>query len=80
MKLKEKKQLQQAFTFSAADIDTAADFVMDSLTELGLPGKDALRTRLSVEEVLLNWQSAQGLQDTYTVSVSRRFGRILLTL
>ena len=39
MKLKEKKRLQQAFTFSAADIDTAADFVMDSLTELGLPAK-----------------------------------------
>ena len=72
--------LRGSFTFSPDDIDAAADFVSDGMAQLGLDRKEALRRRLSVEEVLLNWQGAAGLDGTYTVELSRRLGRVGLAL
>jgi len=85
MKKKTVKRIVQNFTFSSEDIDAASDFIFETLNRFGLDRKDALRTRLSAEEVLLNWQSAAALQADpphagCVIEISRRFGRISLTL
>lgn len=80
MKKEKRAPLRGEFTFSPAEVDAAADFVGAGLAGLGLDRKAALRTRLSVEEVLLNWQGRPGLEEGFTVELSRRLGRVLLTL
>ena len=68
------------FSLTPEDVDAAADFVAEGLTELGLDGRDALRNRLSVEEVLLNWLDAEGLEHSFSVELGRRLGRVTLAV
>ena len=78
--LRRTQPLRRGFTFAAEDIDAAAAFVDEGLAGLGLDGRAALRSRLSVEEVLLNWQGAEGLEPSYSVELGRRWGRAELTV
>lgn len=80
MELQKRRFLRGTFDFSPQGIGAAADFVGQGLEALGADHKDALRNRLSVEEVLLNWQRQTGLNAHYTVELARRMGRVLLTL
>lgn len=75
-----KKYYQREFTFSAEDIDLTSEFIEETLAAFDLPGKDVLRTRLSLEEILLNWRDKEGLGESYTVEISRRLGRISLAV
>ena len=80
MERKHRSFLKNTFDFSPEGIAAAADFVGEGLEGLGLGHKEALRNRLSVEELLLNWQQTPGLDGRYTVELTRRWGRVLLTL
>ena len=80
MELQKRRFLRGTFDFSPQGIGAAADFVGQGLEALGADHKDALRNRLSVEEVLLYWQRQTGLNAHYTVELARRMGRVLLTL
>ena len=68
------------FPLTSEGIDRAADLVGEELKKLGLDSRDALRNRLSVEEVLLAWQPEAGLEDRFTVELGRRFGRATLAV
>ncbi len=69
----------QSFPLTDVGIDAAADFVGDGLEKLGLSRKNALRHRLSTEEVLLHWQTRMGA-DSFCCCLDRRMGRVMLTL
>lgn len=77
---KQNKPLCQTFTFAPRDIDAATAFVESGLTQLGLPHNTALRNRLMVEEVLLDWRQEEGMEPSYTVALYRRFAQVCLTL
>ena len=71
---------QNRFSLTPEGIDRASALVEEGLEALGADHRDALRRRLSVEEVLLAWQRAGGLSDTFTVELGRRFRRITLAV
>ena len=49
-----------SFLLTAENIDLAAEKVMSYLQRLDLQNKEAIRLRLSVEEVLLSWLEVVG--------------------
>jgi len=75
------KHYRKDFTLIPENIDSAADFADETLQMFSLPRKEVLRIRLSLEEILLRWyDNASNLKDKFTVDISRRFGRITLTV
>ena len=72
-----RKARRRAFALSPEGIDSASDFIAETLDGYGIPRRDALRTRLSFEEVLLGWsQGNQTAPSEVTVEISYRFGRV----
>lgn len=75
------KHYRKDFTLIPENIDSAADFADETLQMFSLPRKEVLRIRLSLEEILLRWyDNVSNLKDKFTVDISRRFGRITLTV
>ena len=70
----------ESFPLTPDGIDRAAEFVERELEALGADHKDALRDRLSVEEVLLDWRGAPGLAQDVTVELGRRLRRLTLAV
>ena len=68
------------FPLSPDGIDQAAAFVGVEMDALGADRRDALRNRLSVEEVLLAWAQGEGLADTVTIELGRRLHRVTLAV
>ena len=68
-------------TLSEANIDAASQMISDFLVDRNIPSKDALRIRLSAEEVLLQYLNAFG-GSNFTLRTSKRFRtyRIELTV
>ena len=53
----ETKDLGLKLFLEDAKIDAAAERITEYLTELGLERKEVMRLRLSVENILLAWQT-----------------------
>ena len=75
------KHFRKEFTLTPENIDAAADFADETLELFALSRKEALRIRLSLEEILLNWsEKASVLSEKFSVDITRRFGRIMLSV
>lgn len=70
----------ERFSLTPGGIDRAAEFVKAGMEALGADRRDALRNRLSVEEVLLAWQKAGGTDDFAVVELGRRLRRLTLAV
>ena len=68
------------FPLTYEGVDQMSDLVQEALAASGLAQRDILRTRLSLEEVLLAWIDAGALDGPCELEVLRRFGRVSVTL
>ena len=69
------EKIDRRFNLNGAEIDRCAEEVFRYLTESRIDRKEALRIRLSLEEVLLVWLEKLGAGTEVKVLCSRRFGR-----
>ncbi len=75
--------IKKQFTLSAEGIDNASDFIAEELGKVKVSKRDALRLRLSVEEILLVWHKSdktEKTEKTVTIELTKRFKRINLSL
>ncbi len=68
------------FPLTYEGVDQMSDLVQEALAASGLAQRDVLRTRLSLEEVMLAWIDAGTLEGPCELEVLRRFGRISVSL
>lgn len=66
----------EQFNFSNADIDIACDKVGKFLEKAGVERREALRTKLSFEETLLEYQAKFGENALFDVRCTKRFPAI----
>ena len=69
------KQREEDYLLSTQAIDRLSQICSDSLTEAGADGKDILRIRLSLEEILSGWLSRLGENTPCFCRTGTRFGR-----
>ena len=69
------QSLERRFYLNAVEIDNCSEQVYDYLTQRNIPRKEALRIRLSVEEVLLTWLEKLGAGTEIKLLCSRRLGK-----
>lgn len=79
---KEKKDalVKGSFPLTPLGIDQMSELAEEALASFGVERRDSLRTRLSLEEVLLSWIQMDGLSSTFELEVSRRLGRVNVAL
>lgn len=68
------------YTLTNAAIDEISERVGDFLAGQKTAEKDRLRIRLSLEDILLNWQGHFGEGTVCTLRYGRQFGRAFLAL
>ena len=68
------------YTLNYTNIDAVSDLVTQFLTGEGVSAKDALRTRLSVEEILLKYLGHFGEDKPFEVVTARRFRTLRIEL
>lgn len=66
----------ETFNFSNSNIDLACERVGDFLTKSGVDRREALRQKLTLEEVLLEYQSKFGEETTYKLKCVKRLSAI----
>ena len=66
----------EAFNFSNSNIDLACEEVGKFLASAGVDRREALRLKLTFEEVLLEYQSKFGEDATYKLKCIKRFSAI----
>lgn len=71
--------MQQDFVLNFESVDLIAQAVTDYCDKLRIAPKDALRYRISAEEVLNKWIAAQ-IGETVIFRTGKRFGRPYITL
>ena len=64
------------YHFSNNDIDLACEEVGVFLTTVGVEKREALRVKLTVEEVLLEYQAKFGEEATYKLKYTKRLSAI----
>ena len=69
-----------SFILTAENIDLAAEKVMSYLQRLKLENKEAIRLRLSVEEILLSWQAKLTDNKEVALSCYMRLGQPVIRL
>ena len=69
-----------SFILTAENIDLAAEKVMSFLQRLELENKEAIRLRLSAEEVLLSWQAKLTERQEVELSCYMRLGQPVIRL
>ena len=74
------KEVGYSFFLEDEQVDIAADKIMDYLLAVGLERKEALRIRLSAEEILLSWQNHFGKTAKTQLSCYSRLGQQLIGL
>ena len=70
----------QKYPLTAASIDLISEKVDACLSELKMEGKNRLRIRLSMEEVLLKWRDSFGEEAICTFKTGVRFGKPYISL
>ncbi|MBQ7025525.1 MAG: cation:dicarboxylase symporter family transporter, partial [Peptococcaceae bacterium] len=70
----------QQFTLINEHIDRISEMVEGFLAEAELEQKNILRTRFAIEEALLNYQGALGVDTAVKINCVKRFGRIRVEL
>ena len=65
----------EQYNFSNSNIDLACEEVGEFLSKVGVERREALRTKLTFEEVLLEYQSKFGEEATFKVRLPRRQGQ-----
>lgn len=78
--MKSLKDLRTEYTLDAESIDRISDQVGDFLGSLGLDEKNIIRTRISIEEMLLTWKDAFGGRRPLLFQCGRRFTRPYIRL
>lgn len=78
--MKSPKELRTECTLDAESIDTISDQVGDFLESLGIDEKNIIRTRISVEEMLLTWKDAFGDRRPLLFKCGKRFTRPYIRL
>lgn len=68
------------YTFSNTDIDLACEAVGEFLAKVGVDRREALRTKLTFEEVLLEYQDALGEDAEFSVRLLRRLSSIKIEI
>ena len=66
----------ETFNFSNSNIDLACEEVGKFLASAGVDRREALRLKLTFEEVLLEYQSKFGEDATYKLKCIKRFSAI----
>ena len=66
----------ETFHFSNSDIDLACERVGEFLAKSGVERREALRIKLTFEEVLLEYQAKFGEETTYKLKCTRRLSAI----
>ena len=66
----------EQYNFSNSNIDLACEAVGEFLAKVGVERREALRTKLTFEEVLLEYQSKLGEEATFKVRLIKRFSSI----
>ena len=66
----------ETFRFSNSDIDLACERVGEFLAKSGVERREALRIKLTFEEVLLEYQAKFGEETTYKLKCTRRLSAI----
>lgn len=72
--------IKKQFKLSAEGIDAVSEFITEELGKVRVSQKDILRLRLSVEEILLDWQKSDKTEKNITIELTKRFKRINLTV
>ena len=63
----------EAFNFSNSNIDLTCEDVGVFLTSVGVEKREALRIKLSLEEILLDYQAKFGEEATFKVRCIKHF-------
>lgn len=66
----------EQYHFSNSDIGLACEKVGTFLAQAGVERREALRTKLTFEEVLLEYQAAFGEEETYQLKCTKRLSAI----
>jgi len=66
----------EQYNFSNSNIDLACEEVGEFLAKVGVERREALRTKLTFEEVLLEYQSKLGEEATFKVRLIKRLSSI----
>ena len=66
----------EQLNFSNSSIDLACDQVGEFLAKAGVDRREALRIKLTFEEVLLEYQAKFGIDATYKLKLTKRFSAI----
>ena len=66
----------EQYNFSNSNIDLACEEVGEFLSKVGVERREALRTKLTLEEVLLEYQSKLGEEATFKVRLLKRLSSI----
>ncbi len=66
----------EQYNFSNSNIDLACEEVGEFLSKVGVERREALRTKLTFEEVLLEYQSKFGEEATFKVRLLKRLSSI----
>ena len=66
----------EKYNFSNSKIDLACEEVGAFLAKVGVERREALRTKLTFEEVLLEYQSKLGEEATFKVKLIKRLSSI----
>ena len=66
----------EQYNFSNSNIDLACEAVGEFLSKVGVERREALRTKLTFEEVLLEYQSKFGEEATFKVRLLKRLSSI----
>lgn len=69
------EQIDRFFHLNRTEIDNCSDEVFSYLVRNNIDRKEALRVRLSLEEVLLTWLEKLGADTEVELLCSRRFGK-----
>ena len=70
----------ERYTFDSSCIDLVSERVESFLNQEKVISKDILRTKLMVEEALLNYRERLGEDASFSLACIKRFGRIRIEL
>ncbi|MBQ2751768.1 MAG: cation:dicarboxylase symporter family transporter [Oscillospiraceae bacterium] len=73
-------ELNTKYKLSNQSVDVISEKVAEFLTEIKTESKNLLRIRLSIENILLDWQQKFSDRAECTVSIGKRFGKPFIQL
>ena len=73
-------KVKKFFTLSLESIDDAYEFVQKLLLKYNCSKSDIVRAQLFVEETIVHWQKGAQENETFEISLSKRFKTITLSL